>query len=87
MRDKFVLWLDRLLMFDVLLVLLGFGWFAVAVVGKSAGLPLGWELWYKLWQPVFNPAISILIMGAILSWGVKKVGQVLSKKDVSDPKM
>lgn len=73
MKQQFIEWIDRLLMFDILLVMLGFGWFAIAVVGRSIGVPLGFDLWYQLWQPLFNPAISILIMGALLSWVVKKL--------------
>ncbi|NEO26587.1 MAG: hypothetical protein F6K03_06740 [Kamptonema sp. SIO4C4] len=80
MREQLTQWLDRILVLDVFVVLLGFAWFAVALIGKSAGIPLGWEVWYKLWQPVFNPAISILIAGAILSWAIKKIGQKLDQQ-------
>ncbi len=75
MKETFLTWLNRLLVADVFLVLLGFFWFAVAVVGKSVDVPLGWEWWLKLWQPLFNPAIAILFMGAILSWVVNKLSQ------------
>jgi len=47
--------------------LLGFIWFAIAVMGEAIGVNLGLDLWHKLWQPVFNPAIGILMGGAILS--------------------
>lgn len=67
MKDKFISWLNLILVVDVFLVLFGFGWFAIAVIGQASGLPLGLDLWYKLWQPVFNPAIGILIAGAVLS--------------------
>ncbi|GAB1537807.1 hypothetical protein NUACC21_04610 [Scytonema sp. NUACC21] len=76
MKDKFLNWLNILLMADVFLVLFGFGWLAVAVTGKTLGVPLGLDLWYKLWQPVFNPAIGILMAGAlingIISWVSRK---------------
>ncbi|WP_069789627.1 hypothetical protein A5482_002350 [Cyanobacterium sp. IPPAS B-1200] len=72
MREKFLIWLDRFLMADVFLVIISFGWFAIALVGKSMGITLGWEIWYKLWQPVFNPAIGILFLGAFSSWLIKK---------------
>lgn len=73
-------WLNRLLMFDVFLVFFGFFWFAAAVVGRSIGVPLGFDIFYKLWQPLFNPAIAILIMGALLSWLIDKIQQRLSKE-------
>jgi hypothetical protein len=66
-------WLDRLLMIDVFVVFIGFIWFLIAIIGRSFGIGLGWEIWYQLWQPLFNPAITILVMGAILSWLIKKI--------------
>jgi hypothetical protein len=54
-------------MLDVFLVLLSFLWLAIAVIGRSAGVPLGLDLWYRLWEPVFTPAIGILMAGALLS--------------------
>jgi hypothetical protein len=67
MNDRLISWLNQLLMVDVFLVLLSFFWFAIAVVGRSLGVPLGLDLWYRLWEPVFTPAIGILIAGALLS--------------------
>ncbi len=67
MKEKFLNWLNLILVVDVFLVLFGFGWLAIAAIGKASGVPLGLDLWYKLWQPVFNPAIGILMGGAILS--------------------
>jgi hypothetical protein len=72
MKETLIVWLNRLLVFDVFLVLFGFFWFAVAVIGRSIGIPLGWEVWYSLWQPLFNPAIGILFLGAIVTWLVNK---------------
>ncbi|ACA99900.1 MULTISPECIES: hypothetical protein [Cyanophyceae] len=74
MKEQFILWLDRLLVADVFVVLFAFFWFAIALVGRSSGVNLGWDLWYSLWEPVFTPAIGILMLGAILSWVVKKLG-------------
>jgi ABC-type cobalamin transport system permease subunit len=67
MKDKFLSWLNLILVGNVFLVLFGFGWFAIAVLGDATGVNLGLDLWHKLWQPVFNPAIGILMGGAILS--------------------
>ena len=76
MKDKLFNGLNTLLMIDAFVVLLAFLWFAVAVIGQSFHLPLGLDLWYKLWQPVFNPAIGLLMLGAIVSgvanWMKKK---------------
>jgi hypothetical protein len=79
MKDKFLNWLNLVLMADVFLVLFGFGWFAVAVIGKTVGVPLGLDLWHSLWQPVFNPAIGILMAGAIISGIINWVSQKLIK--------
>jgi hypothetical protein len=67
MKEKFLTWLNRLLVADVFVVLFAFFWFAIALVGQSMDIPLGFELWYKLWEPVFTPAIGILMLGAIVS--------------------
>jgi predicted permease len=80
MKEQFLSWLNRLLVFDVFLVIAGFFWFAIAVMGRSLGINLGFDLWYQLWQPVFNPAIGILFLGAFLSWGINKLSQKLTTK-------
>jgi biopolymer transport protein ExbD len=41
MKDRLIDWLNQLLMLDVFLVLLSFFWLAIAVIGRSAGVPLG----------------------------------------------
>ena len=70
-------WLDRLLMLNVLVVFLGAGFFAVAVVTQSQGKNAPMDLFQQLWQPLFTPAISVLIMAAltsgILSWWQRRV--------------
>lgn len=77
MKETILTWLNRLLVADVFLVFLGFFWLIAAVIGRSVGVTLGFDLWYKLWQPLFNPAIGILFLGAILSWGINKISQRL----------
>ena len=79
MKDKFLSWLNLVLMADVFLVLFGFGWLAVAAIGRAVGVPLGLDLWHALWQPVFNPAIVILMAGAIISGIVNWVSQKFLK--------
>ena len=68
-------WLNRLLVADVFLVLFGFVWFAIAVIGRYLDIPLGFDLWYRLWQPLFNPAIGILFLGAISTWLINFVSR------------
>ena len=79
-KAKIVFWIERLLMLDVFVVLLGFLWFAIAVVGRYLNIPLGFDLWYRLWIPVFNPAIGILFLGAFVTWAIDKVSQKLGSE-------
>lgn len=78
MKDKFLNWLNWLLVADLFLVLFSFAWFAIAVIGQAANLSLGLELWYSLWNPLFMPAISILMAGALaiglINWLTKRFG-------------
>jgi predicted permease len=78
MKETLITWLERILIFDVFLIIIGFFWLAIALIGRSLGIPLGWEIWYKLWQPLFNPAIAVLFIGAILSWLGKKLATIFS---------
>ncbi|MBF2097057.1 MAG: hypothetical protein IGQ88_01600 [Gloeomargaritaceae cyanobacterium C42_A2020_066] len=67
--ERLWVWLNRLLLAALGVVFLGLGWFAVALAGQSFHLPLGLNLWYRLWQPLFQPAIGLVMLGA-LSIGV-----------------
>lgn len=78
MKEQFLTWLNRLLVFDVFLVLFSFAWLVVAVIGETMEIPLGWQLWTRLWQPVFTPAIGILMLGAILSGIVNQISKRLN---------
>lgn len=80
MKEQIILWLNRLLVADVFVVLFGFLWFAIAVVGRYLNIPLGFDLWYRLWIPVFNPAIGILFLGAFITWSVSKISQKLGSE-------
>ncbi len=64
-------WLDNLLIAIVFLVFAGFVWFVFSVTGAFVGIPLGYKLWMQLWLPLFQPALGILMAGAVLSgvWG------------------
>ena len=80
MKEQIVTWLNRILMADVFLVLFGFIWFAIAVVGRYLNIPLGFDLWYQLWIPVFNPAIGILFLGAFATWSINKISDQLGSE-------
>jgi len=70
-------WLDRLLMLNLLAVLLGAGFFGLAVLAQLQGQQGPMDLVQKLWQPLFAPAISLLIMAAlvngVLSWWKRRL--------------
>ncbi|HEY9597111.1 MAG TPA: hypothetical protein V6D33_05525, partial [Cyanophyceae cyanobacterium] len=57
-----------------------FFWLAIAVIGRSVGVPLGLDLWYSLWEPVFTPAIGILMAGALLSGLINQISKRLQSK-------
>ncbi len=80
MYDRFMNWLNWLLVADVFLVLASFGWLAIAVAGKAADFPLGLDLWYKLWEPLFSPAIGLLMGGALLSGLIGQIKKRLPQR-------
>ncbi|QZZ20375.1 hypothetical protein J5X98_24490 [Leptothermofonsia sichuanensis E412] len=84
MKDKLLQWVNLALMADLFLVLLSFVWLAIALVGHSAGVPLGLDLWYKLWEPVFTPAIGIFMAGAILSGAINWISKRFSANPPTD---
>lgn len=67
MKDTILTWINRILVIDVFFLFAIFIWLMVAYLGKSNDIDLGLDLWLKLWTPVFNPAIGILMLGAIVS--------------------
>jgi len=75
-QSRLLSWLKTALMLNLFFVLASFAWFAIALVGRSAHVNLGFDVWYSLWDPVFMPSIGILMAGAILnglvSWVMRK---------------
>jgi cadmium resistance protein CadD (predicted permease) len=65
--EKFLFWLNKLLLLDVFLVFFFFIWFVAAVIANSNHLNLGLDLWQRLWMPVIQPALGVVMLGAILS--------------------
>ena len=78
MKEQLIRWLNQFLMLDVFLVLLSFFWLAIAVIGRSLGIPLGLDLWYRLWEPVFTPAIGLLMAGALVSGLINQISKRLN---------
>ena len=75
MKDTILTWLNRILVFDVFFLIAIFLWLMVAYAGKSSGVDLGLDLWLALWTPVFNPAIGILMLGAIASGAINWISK------------
>ncbi|MEO0457901.1 MAG: hypothetical protein AAF152_15150 [Cyanobacteria bacterium P01_A01_bin.114] len=66
MKDRLISWLNMALMINLFFVLFSFAWFAIALIGKTTQVNLGFDLWYSLWDPLFMPAIGLLMAGAII---------------------
>ena len=67
MKDRLINGLNTLLMFYLFFVLLCFAWFAIALIGRTTHVNLGFDLWYSLWEPLIMPSIGILMAGALVS--------------------
>lgn len=72
--------LNTLLVVNVFLVLAAFLWFAAALVGQGAHLNLGLDLWYRLWPVLLQPAIGLLMLGALVSGGLGWLRQRLASR-------
>jgi hypothetical protein len=77
MKDTLLKWLNFGLMIDLFFVLLSFFWFAIALVGRSFNVALGFDLWYRLWDPLFMPAIGVLMAGSLAVGGIRWVSNKL----------
>ncbi|BCX12928.1 MAG: hypothetical protein KatS3mg067_1866 [Thermosynechococcus sp.] len=82
--------INWLLVADSFFVLASFGWFVVALVGRSLAVPLGFDLWIRLWEPLFMPAIGLLMAATLISgvlsyvqnrWLLRSVGSDLRSRD------
>ena len=78
MKDKVLKWVNLFLMVDLFFVLFCFLCFVVALIGRANNFPVLFDLWYQLWMPVMQPAIGLLMMGALVSgvasWISKRFG-------------
>lgn len=71
--------LDRLLVLDVFLVLAGALWFGIGVALHLQGVEAVLATFQRLWPPLFQPAIGVLMTGALVSGGLgwwKRRGQL-----------
>lgn len=67
-RGNFQDLIDKILIADFFFVLFALGWLAVGVGLKtSSGSTDVLDAWLSLWQWVFQPAIGVLMLGAIVS--------------------
>jgi hypothetical protein len=80
LKEQILKGLNTLLVANVFFVLFAFAWFAIALLGRSLKVNLGFDLWYQLWQPVFTPAIGLLMGGAILSGIISQISQRLKSQ-------
>lgn len=67
MKDKILRWVNLLLMADLFFVLFCFFWGVLALIGKLNNIPLGFDLWVSAWQPIVQPALGLLMAGALIS--------------------
>jgi cadmium resistance protein CadD (predicted permease) len=81
MKEQILKWLNLILMIDLFFVLFCFFWFVVALIGRANQVPLGFDLWYRLWVPVVQPALGILMAGALVSGAIGWISQRLKPDD------
>lgn len=67
--------INNLLTFNFFFVVLSFGWFIIAVIGKYTNISLGMQVWQSLWEPLFLPSISVLMAGAIVSGTISYISK------------
>jgi hypothetical protein len=65
MGEKIIFWINKFLLVDVLVVFAFFVWFVVANMAELWHIHLGLKLWQSLWMPVIQPAIGLVMLGAI----------------------
>ena len=62
---------DKALIADFFFILFALGWLGAGVGLKSAtGVTSLLDAWLALWQWVFQPAIGVLMLGALVSGGI-----------------
>lgn len=75
--ENLLRWVNKALLFDMFLVFFFFAWFVVAVVGdRLLNFNLGLGIWQQLWEPIIQPALGIVMAGAILSGVASKFKKI-----------
>ena len=62
--------LDRLLVLNVFLVLAGALWFGIGVGLHLRGMEAVLTTFQQLWPVLFQPAVGVLMLGALISGGL-----------------
>lgn len=58
----------QVLIGDFFFILLALLWFGVAIGLSASNVATGpLDAWYNLWKPVFQPALGVLMVGALVS--------------------
>ncbi len=60
-------WLDRILILDFFIVVLGSLFFLIAILMNLQGISIPFQIFQKLWIPLFIPAITIFICSILIS--------------------
>jgi len=72
---------DKALIADFFFILFALGWLGAGVGLKSAtGVTGVLDAWLALWQWVFQPAIGVLMLGALVSGGIGWLKENKEKK-------
>ena len=76
-KSSIINWLDRLLIFNLFLVIFGAILFVFSIILNSRGIEFMFDVFQFLWKPLFIPSITILISSSLitglLSWWHEKV--------------
>ena len=81
MKEKILNWVNLFLMIDLFFVLFCFFCFVVSLIARANNFPVLFDWWYQLWMPVVQPALGLLMMGALVSgaasWISKRFGMTV----------
>ncbi|WIA10665.1 hypothetical protein OEZ85_010845 [Tetradesmus obliquus] len=71
---------DKVLIADFFFVLAVLGWLGAGLAGKAMGSSALIDAWMPLWPMVFQPAIGILMAGALVSGGLNWLAEQQQQK-------
>jgi hypothetical protein len=70
----------QVLIADFFFVLAVLGWLGAGLAGKAMGSSALIDAWMPLWPMVFQPAIGILMAGALVSGGLNWLAEQQQQK-------